>query len=126
MYENSVRGGLRRYFEVLHPIHAKDLWALEYTTDGNGQVNFHFIAPCNRIELAQQADVAFIDATYRTNRYNMPPIHFMVVTSYRKTVRVMCFVASEEEAMYSRAVKAFKTLVMGDAKMPEKEERLEG
>jgi hypothetical protein len=97
----------------------EDLWALEYTTDGNGHVNFLFIAPCSQIELAQQfPDVAFIDATYRTNRYNMPLIHFMVVTSYRKTVSVaMCFVASEEEAMYSRAVKAFKTLVMGDAKI---------
>ena len=42
----------------------------------------------------------------------------MVVTSYRKTVSVaMCFVASEEEAMYSHAVKAFNTLVMGDAKI---------
>jgi hypothetical protein len=27
----------------------------------------------------------------------------------------MCFVTSEEEAKYNRAINAFKTLVMGDA-----------
>jgi hypothetical protein len=34
------------------------------------------------------SQMSFIDATHRTNRYNinMPLIHFMVVTSYRKTV----------------------------------------
>jgi hypothetical protein len=42
----------------------------------------------------------------------------MVVTSYRKTVSVAkCFVAGEDEAMYKRTIKAFKTLVMGDAEI---------
>jgi SWIM-type zinc finger protein len=97
----------------------EQLWAFEYTTDDNGHVNFLFIVPYSQIDLAQQfPDITFIDATYRTNRFNMPLIHFMVVASYRKTVNVaMCFVASEEDAMYNHAINAFKTLVMGDAKI---------
>jgi MULE transposase domain len=74
----------------------------------------------SQIDIAQQfPDVTFIDTTYQTNHYNMPLIHFMVVvTSYRKTVSVaMCFVPSEAEAMYNRAIRAFKTLVIGNAKI---------
>jgi SWIM-type zinc finger protein len=63
------------------------------------------ISPYSQIDLAQQfPDVTFIDATYRTSYC----IRFMVVTSYQKTVSVaVCFVASEEEAMYNRAINAF-------------------
>ncbi|KAI9905876.1 hypothetical protein PsorP6_013557 [Peronosclerospora sorghi] len=57
-----------------------DTWASHYTTDDEGHVNFLFFAPHEAIHLAQSCtDVLFIDATYRTNRYNMPLIHFLVV-----------------------------------------------
>ena len=57
-----------------------DEMAFHYTTNEDGHVNFFFFAPNDAIELAQQSpDVIFIDATYRTNRYNMPLIHFMAV-----------------------------------------------
>src|ERR1700735_3875560 len=60
----------------------------------------------------------FISITDRTNRYNMPLIHFLAITAIGKTVTIaMCFVAGETEAMYQRAVASFKSLVMGDAKV---------
>ena len=63
-------------------------------------------------------DVIFIDATYRTNRYNMPLIHFLAVTPIGRTASIaMCFVASESETMHRIAVSQFKDLVMGDARV---------
>src|SRR6267378_3698911 len=94
-------------------------WAFHYTTDEDGHVNFFFFAPNDAIELARQSpDVIFIDATYRTNRYNMPLIHFMAVTGIGKTISIaMCFVASESEPMYRRAVSMFRQLIIGSVKI---------
>jgi len=45
-------------------------WAIWYTTDDIGHVNFLFFAHDEAIDLAQEnPDVILIDATYRTNRY---------------------------------------------------------
>jgi hypothetical protein len=61
--------------------------------------------------------VIFIDATYRTNRYNMRPIHFLAVTPIGRTASIaMCFVTAETETMYRIAVSQSKGLVMGAAK----------
>ena len=91
-------------------------WASHYTTDETGRVNFLFFAPYEAIDLAQSSpDVLFIDATYRTNRYNMPLIHFLTITPIGKTVSVaMCFVAAETEPMYLLAVTKFRELVLGN------------
>ncbi|KAI9914672.1 hypothetical protein PsorP6_006828 [Peronosclerospora sorghi] len=63
-----------------------DTWASHYTTDDEGHVNFLFFALHEEIHLAQPCpDVLFIDATYRTNRYNMPLIHFLAVMPICKT-----------------------------------------
>jgi transposase-like protein len=62
--------------------------------------------------------VVFIDATYQTNRYNMPLVHFLAVTSIGATTSVaMCFVTSENEQMYRWAVDALKELVLSEAKV---------
>ena len=94
-------------------------WAVHYCTDGDGHINLLFFAPQEAIELAQASpDVIFIDATYRTNRYNMPLIHFLAVTPIGRTASIaMCFIASESETMYRIAVSQFKDLVMGDARV---------
>jgi MULE transposase domain len=94
-----------------------DSWAFSYSTDDEGSVNFVFFAPSEAIDIAQASpDVIFIDATYRTNRYNMPLIHFLVVTAIGNTASVgMCFVRSEDEASYRKALKTFKDLVIGEA-----------
>jgi hypothetical protein len=65
---------LRRPRRSLAPIEAliiqltnDDTWALDYSTDGDGYVNFLFFAPFDAIDFAQQSP----DATYRTNRCNI-------------------------------------------------------
>ncbi len=104
---------------LIKELQESDDWASRYCTDDTGHVNFLFFAPHTAIELARQSpDVILIDATYRTNRYNMPDIHFMAVTAIGTTTSVaMCFVADETEQTYHWAISAFKELVMGDAKV---------
>jgi MULE transposase domain len=94
-------------------------WALHYTTNHQGRVNFFFFAPDAMISLAQSSpEVLLIDATYKVNKYNMPCIHFMTTTSIGRTASVaLAFVASEEEAYYNLAVSTFRELVMGDARV---------
>ena len=58
-----------------------DNWALRYTTDAAGHINLLFFSYGPAIEITQSSpDIILIDATYRTNRYNMPLLHFMGVT----------------------------------------------
>ena len=94
-------------------------WALQYSTDDEGHVDFIFLAPSEAIDIARSSpEIILIDATYRTNRYNMPLIHFMVVTAIGRAASIgMCFVRSETEPVYRQAVKTFKELVMGNAKV---------
>ncbi len=94
--------GLTPIEVLIKELHNSDDWASRYRTDDVGHVNFLFFAPHTAIELARQSpDVIFIDATYRTNRYNMPDIHFMAVTAIGTTMSIgMCFVADETEQTY--------------------------
>jgi len=123
---NEIAKARKERLNGLTPIEAlimeltnDDSWALNYSTDLEGHVDFLFFAPFDAIDFAQQSpDVIFIDATYRTNRYNMPLIHFLAITAIGKTVTIaMCFTAAETEVMYRRAVTSFKSLIMGQAKI---------
>ena len=61
-------------------------------------------------------DILLIDATYQTNKYNLPCVHFMTITAISMTASIsLAFVASETEAMYRLAVATFRELVIGDA-----------
>ena len=92
-------------------------WAVSYETNKIGRINFLFFALDDAITLAQASpEVLLIDATYRTNRYNMPCIHFMTVTSIGRTASIgLAFVAAENSAMYQLAVSKFRELVIGDS-----------
>jgi MULE transposase domain/FAR1 DNA-binding domain len=111
--------GLTPIETLIMELRDSDRWAHRYRTDDAGHVNFFFFAPFDAIDLARRCpDVIFIDATYRTNRYNMPLVHFMAVTPIGTTTSIgMCFVASETEQMYLWAVEAFKELVMDGARI---------
>lgn len=93
-----------------------DTWAANYTTDPERHVNYLFFAYKPAIDLAQRFhDVLLIDATYRTNRYNMPLLHFMGVTSIGTSFTIAwCFMAQETETQYRKALSDFKELVIGD------------
>ncbi len=60
-------------------------------------------------------DVILINATYRTNKYDLPGIHFMAVISVGLTASIgLAFVANETQLMYHLAVSTFRELVIGD------------
>lgn len=92
-------------------------WALRYSTTNDGHVDFIFFTPNEMIDIAQASpDVILIDATYRTNKYNLPGIHFMAVTAVGMTASIgLALVANEKEPLYNLAVSTFRELVMGDA-----------
>ena len=88
MYNEVVRikkvrlNGLTPIEALITELLDDDDWAVWYTTDDIGHVNFLFFAHDEAIDLAQEnPDVIFINTTYRTNRYNMPLLHFMAVTA---------------------------------------------
>ena len=93
------------------------VWAANYTTNDSGYINYVFFAYQPAIALAQGSpEILLADATYRTNRYNMPLLHFIGVTCLNTSFSsAFCFMAAENEVMYRRAVTDFKRLVLGDA-----------
>ena len=82
-------------------------------------VNFLFFTRDEMIDIAQASpSVIIIDATYRTNKLNLPAVHFQAVTSIRKTVSIaLAFIINEEEPSYLITCRAFRELVMGDARI---------
>ena len=94
-------------------------WAVLYDTEETGRINFLFFAPEDAITLAQASpEILLIDATYRTNKYNMPCIHFMTVTSIGRTASIaLAFVAGETSIIYQLAVSTFRKLVMGNSRI---------
>jgi hypothetical protein len=92
-------------------------WAFRYSTMDDSHVDFIFFTPNEMIDIAQASpDVILIDATYRTNKYNLPGIHFMAVTAVGMTASIgLALVANEKEPLYTLAVSTFRELVMGDA-----------
>ena len=68
----------------------------------NGVMNFLFFTPDEMIDIVQASpSVILIDATYRTNKYNLPAVHFQAVTPISKTTSIsLAFVINEEEALF--------------------------
>jgi MULE transposase domain len=77
----------------------QEKWALQYSTTDDGHINLLFFAYDPAIQLARAyPEVLLIDATYRTNRYNMPLLHFMGVTPLGDSFSIaFCFIAAETE-----------------------------
>ncbi len=58
-----------------------DNWALQYYTAQDGKVTFLFFARDEMIEIAQASpSVMIMDATYRTNKLNMPTVLYEQLT----------------------------------------------
>jgi MULE transposase-like protein len=67
--------------------------------------------------LQKNPDVILIDATYRTNRCNMPLLHFMAVTAVGRTTSIaLCFLPAENikiEVFLTDDEAALKTALSG-------------
>ena len=100
---------------LIQEFQIEDSWASHYTTDPEGHVNYLFFAYNPAIELAQHSpEILLMDATYRTNRYNMPLLHFMGVTCINTSFSsAWCFLAQEmddEKALKRAATLVFPTI----------------
>jgi hypothetical protein len=102
---------------LIQELQIDNSWASHYTTDPEGHLNYLFFAYNPAIELAQRSpEILLMDATYRTNRYNLPLLHFMGVTCINTSFSsAWCFMAQETDELYHRSLLDFKDLVMGDA-----------
>jgi hypothetical protein len=60
-------------------------------------------------------DVLMADCIYKTNRYNMPLLHFLGVTPINTSFSAgFAFLLGEEQSDYDFTIKCFKTQVLGD------------
>ncbi len=82
-------------------------------------VNFLFFTRDEMINIAQASpSVIIVDATYRINKLNLPAVHFQAVTSIGKTASItLAFIINEEEPSYLIACRAFRELIIGDARI---------
>ena len=62
--------------------------------------------------------VIIINATYHTNKLNLPAVYFQAVTSIRRTTSItLTFIINKEEPLYLVTYRAFRELVMGNAQI---------
>jgi len=96
-----------------------DNWALQYYTAQDSKVTFLFFTRDEMIKITQaNPSVMIMDATYRTNKLNMPAIYFQAITLIGKTASIaLAFIINEEEPLYLLACRAFRELIMGDARI---------
>ncbi len=82
----------------------------------DGHVNFIFFTLNEMINITQASpDVILINTTYRTNKYNLPGIHFIAITAVGMTASIgLALVTNEKEPFYNLAVSTLRELVMGD------------
>jgi MULE transposase domain len=87
----------------------------------DGRLQSLFFASQNQVELMRfYPDLVLIDATYKSNRYKMPLVHFGGVTPINSFFSAaFCFMPGEDEEEYMWCVEQFKNLVCYDLKPPE-------
>jgi len=81
-------------------------------------VNRLFFTHATAIALARiWPEVLLMDATYRTNYYNLPLLHFLGRLPTGKNFTVtFCFISDENERMFSWVLRMLKALVYGPVK----------
>ena len=106
---------------ILDQLMTSTEWATSYTKDPHtNRVNTLLFCHHKGIELTQnRPEVLLIDATYKTNQYNMPLLHFAgVYPSNARKGRTFsigfCFLPDENEMTYQWAVSEYQKAVYGD------------
>jgi hypothetical protein len=118
-------GGRTSTEALLELLMNSDDWATSWAKDPNTS-RLNRLLFCNHkgIELAQnRPEILLIDATYKTNQFNMPLLHFAGVypSNARKGTSFsigFCFLLSKEETTYQWAVREFQKAVYGDQFKP--------
>jgi hypothetical protein len=94
-------------------------WVTQYTLV-DGRLRSLFFASQEQVELMRcYPDVVLIDSTYKTNRYNMPLLHFGGVTPINTFYSAaFAFMSGESEDDYYWVINQFKRLVFFDLQPP--------
>jgi hypothetical protein len=88
--------------QYLHDLLATEGWKFEFKQDSEGHTMFLMFAHRESIEFANRYNRVFVlDCTYKTNRYHMPLLHIVGVSSSNATFSVaMCFMHNEATESY--------------------------
>jgi hypothetical protein len=105
---------------LVDELRSSDEWVVQWT-EINGRLQSLFFASRDQVELMRcYPDLVLIDATYKTNRYKMPLLHFSGVTPINTFFSAaFCFMPGEGEEECLWSVEQFKNLVCNDLKPPE-------
>jgi hypothetical protein len=105
---------------LLEELKSSDEWVVKWAEIG-GRLQSLFFASQDQIKLMRSyPDLVLIDATYKTNRYNMPLLHFSGVTPINTYFSAaFCFMSGEGEDDYMWSVEQFRDLIRYDLKLPE-------
>lgn len=84
-------------------------WKYAIKQDNEGHVLFFMFAHPESIKYANLYNRVFVlDCTYKTNRYGMPLLHIIGVSSSNSTFSIaFCFMQNEQEESYIWALKTF-------------------
>jgi hypothetical protein len=89
------------------------VWKMRLSLNHERRVTALFFAHQNQINLMRAyPDVLLLDCTYRTNRYKMPLLHILGVSSTQKQFSAgFCFLSGEEHDDYLWAIESFEQTV---------------
>jgi hypothetical protein len=102
---NERETARRAYLKGRSPIEAlidelnnNEEWISSVELDSDRKVKALFFAHVSQVELYRaNPDLLALDCTYKTNRYNMPLLHFLGVSSIGKYFSAtFCFLSGEE------------------------------
>jgi hypothetical protein len=110
-FKNQILNG-RQPIEALVECISNSDYESSVRMKGN-TVECVFFAHKNGIELARRFYTTFlIDCTYKTNKFGMPLLNIVGITSTNSTFNVaFAFLSSEDEASYTWALKNFAKIV---------------
>jgi hypothetical protein len=79
---------------------------VHHLNDVHGKISHLFFSSQECIQLAKTFPyIYFLDCTYKTNRFHLPLLHIIGMTSFNTTFTVcVCFIASEKEVDYMVAI----------------------
>ncbi|OAV95554.1 hypothetical protein PTTG_26591 [Puccinia triticina 1-1 BBBD Race 1] len=95
-------------------------WAWEFKVDASGAVQKIFFAHPGSIHLAQiNHHIALLDATYKTNCYDIPLLHIIGQAATNQSFSIaFCFLTHEDNKGYLWAVEVLKKLVWHPEQTP--------
>ena len=115
------------FLDARHPIQAlvmalpkDDKWVFKWKTDGENRVTCLFATHRSSIDLlSRNPYILFMDCTYKTNKYGMPLLDIVGVTSSNSTFYAgFVFLRSERQDSYAFALSCIRLLYRDHLRMP--------